>query len=1044
LAGLHPLFSQDSLKTTQDSIVVTGQIVANKNTPIKDVSVSVEGMRTAPALTNENGEFKITVPSGDMWLMINPIGEYQEKRVFLNNRKELTISLAEQGMKSGFDNIQLINQTKKRRDVVTSYTDIDVEEVKYENTATIDKALQGRVPGMHTTNHSGMPGKGAVNLIRGINSMNTSNAPLIIVDGMPLEQPGLFGSKIEGNAYNPLTTLDPRDISKVTILKDPTATALYGSKASNGVILIKTLEPKSTQTSIKVSLQSGLNLSPNNLIPQLNDEQYKTLANEILTSSPKREEEFKEDYPGLYIDKSDEEYYRYIHNTDWQKLVFTNSLSNEAYVSVKGGSEIATYGLSVGYHNQGGIFENSRYNRFNVRFVSNFNVFSWFDMDFNASLSNNNSYLKESAASPQTSPIMTSLSKPPILSPYQYNERGQKMALLDEVDELGTSNPVTVMENFQGENKNYRFISSVKGEGDLSENLKLNTLLGINLNTMKEFVFMPNKGMETYFEGEAHNVSQSTNNYLYSFYTDNHLDFNKQFSSIHSFNTSVGFRLHTNSLQVDIGETKNLPKNDQYTSLQSGQSDLRVLGGTNSTWNWLSAYHQLSYKYADKYIINTSLSADFSSRTGGKAETAFKLFDDMPFGLFYSAGAGWRLSNENFLKNADGLDKLMLRASYGVTGNNDIGNYNALNYYRLVRYRETSGLVPGVLPNEKLRFEKNKELNAGLDLSLWASRTRLSVNYFIRNTEDMLIYKPQKSYIGYDYKPINGGGVQNTGIELSFFQRIVDGNKFEWDFSSDLTMLSNEVTDIEGDQLVTSFEGGEFVTEKGSPINSFYGYQFEGVYSTHEEAEKANLVNASGISYGAGDAKFKDISGPENKPDGIINDYDKTNLGSPIPEFFGSVSNTFEYNRWSLDMRVQFVYGNEVFNYSRYMNESMMDLSNQSKNVLKRWQYEGDDTNVPRALWKDPVGNSDFSSRWIEDGSYIRLKSVTLGYTIPEEFLVFKNADFYVTATNLFTLDKYLGYDPEFSYSYNVMRQGIDYGLMPQYRQFLFGIKLGL
>ncbi|MFC2087223.1 SusC/RagA family TonB-linked outer membrane protein [Bacteroidota bacterium] len=1034
----HPVFSQDSL-----SFVVRGQIVAGKNKPLQDVSVSIEGSDAEPVLSSENGTFRITAPSGNEWLIITPIGNYKSKRVFLNNRTELTISLSEKDMQSGYDDLQVINRVESRRDIITSFTDINLNEEERKNIVSIDQVFQGKVPGMFTSHNSGMPGQGTVKFLRGFNSMNTSNAPLVIIDGMPLEEPGLFESNIEGSSYNPLSSIDPSDISSVLILKDPIITSLYGTKATNGVVYIQTLRAKSTETSIKFAFQSGLNILSHEFIPQLNDEQYKTLANEILVSSPVKEEDFEEDFPGLFINDDDKEYYRYVYNTDWQKLVYNDAVMYDAYVSVEGGSNIATYGLSVGYHDQGGIFKNTGFNRFNVRFTGDLNVFSWFNMKVNSNLSNSNAFLKEAAVSAPTSPIISSLAKPPIMDPYQHEEKGNKLNILDEIDELGTSNPLAVAENCRGEYTNYRFVSSIQGRADITNTLNFNTLFGINFNTLKEFAYMPNKGMELYLEGEAQNISQFTNNYLFSFYNDNFLNFARNFNAIHKFSTSLGLRLYTNTLQVDFGEAKNLPENDEYFSLQSGQSNLKGISGDNAKWNWLSMYNQISYKFNDKYILNTGLSSDFSTKTGDDAETAFKI-SNRPFGFFYSLGAGWRISDEIFLKDVNGLDNLMFRISYGITGNDDIGTFNALNYYTTNRYRETGGLIPGALPNKTLKYEKSNQFIAGFDLSLWGNRTNFTVNRYVKTTEDLLIYEPLVVYTGHEFKTTNLGTVRNKGLEFSFFQRIVDGEHFKWDFSSVITTIKNEVTDLKGKEVIIPFEGGEFVTREGDPINSFYGYQFEGVFSTFAEADAASLVNSKNIPYGPGDAIYKDISGPENRPDSVIDEYDKVNLGSPIPEVFGSVTNHFRYKRWSLDVMLYFVYGNEVFNYVRYMNERMVDFSNQSSNVLKRWQREGDITDVPRAFWKDPVGNTDFSSRWIEDGSYLRLKNITLGYTIPEQVLVFKYVDIYVTATNLVTLHTYLGYEPEFSYSYNPMEQGIDYGLMPNYRQFLFGIKFGL
>lgn len=1028
---------------SQDSVMVKGKITANKNQALANVSVSVEGTDITPVVTNEEGRFRIPVPSGNNWLIIQPIGNYKSKRIYLNDRENILVSLAEEDIVSGYDEISIVNNTMQRRDILGAHTQLNFfDQLQHKNITTIDQGFSGRVPGLFATNHSGMPGKGTTNFVRGIQSMNASTSPLFIINGMPIEKQGLFNSHIDGNSYNPLTNIDPMDITNVTILKDPTLTAIYGSKASNGIVLIETLQPQATQTTIDFGARTGINFSVD-FIPQLQREQYKSLASEILSTSPIKEEEVSDRYPGLFLDPNEDSYYKYMHNTNWQKYVFSDAVMNNFYFSVKGGSEIAKYGLSVGYHDQNGIFENTNYNRYNVLFVSRLNVFPRFNVDVNAGITNNNSSVKESVLSRQTSPIYTSLAKPPILNPFEFDDNGQRLRHIDEVDEMGISNPYAVAKNFKGENRNYRLIASVRGEADLSESLKFISLFGLNMNTMEEFVFKPNIGMENYFDGEAHNVALATNNYFFSFFTNNYLSFSKELNSVHRLNASLGFRVLTSNFQEDYGEAKNLPENDEFTTLQSGQNNLRWIEGIYSKWNWLSIYNRIAYAYKNRYLLSTTFSPDFSTRTGKGAQTAINIFA-MPFGLFYSVGVGWRISEENLLINVNGLENLLFRLSYGKTGNDDIGELNALNYYEIDRYRETSGLIPGTLPNQSLRFETVNQMNIGLDVSLWGGRTDLTIDYFISNTNDMLVYEPQPEYMGFKYKPLNAGSMQNKGLEISFYQRIVDAPAFKWDIASNLTYISNKVISIGGDDLVTIFPGGQFVSRKGETLNTFFGYRYEGVFASSQEAIEANLVNQKGIPFGPGDARYTDVSGPENRPDSVINHFDRINLGSPLPELFGSFSNIVKYKRWTLDVMMQIVYGNEIFNYTRYLNERMTDLANQSVHVLNRWEYEGHETNVPRALYNDPVGNSDFSSRWIEDGSFFRIKSVTISYVIPDDFLVFKSAAFYVTGTNLFTQNQYLGYDPEFSYSYNAMRQGIDYGLMPQYKQLMLGIKLGL
>ncbi len=1027
----------------QDTLRVKGTIVNGLNKPVSNVSVGIEGSFELPSVTNEAGEFTLAALSGNVWLSIAPSGEYKKKRVFLNNRTELKIYLTPIGVASGDDNLSVLSQDILKRDMVASFSSVNSNAIKETPAITVNQFFQGRVAGLNTVNRSGDPGSGAVSFLRGVNSINSNNSPLYVVDGIPVMPTNVFGSNLDGFEYNTLLSVNPIDISKTTVVKDPVITSAYGSKASNGLVIIETLDPSATQTMVELDLRTGYSLAPANDIPQMNGAQHKTLISELLFSSGMPEEQVVKEYPNLFLTPEDDRYIDYQHNTDWQNLIFTDAAFTNINVKVKGGDEIARYGLSFGYMNSNGVVKSTGYDGYNLRFVSLLNIFTWLKMNATVSLSYNNSQLKESARVSQTSPLYSALAKSPLLNPYQYDEEGKQLTALTEPDELGISNPVAIINNYEAKNNNFNFISTLGFVADLRKNLFLNSNFGITYNVLKEQIFMPNKGMEEYYNKEAINVAKATNNTLNSFYNNTYLKYNKNFGRNHSFTSNTGFNILNNKFELDWGLTKNAHENDQYRMIQDGQNNLREIGGANRNWNWLSFYENVTYGYKDKYLASATVTLDGSSRVGDNAANTLKI-GGVPFGLFYSFGGAWRISNEAFLKNMSKLEELKLRLSYGISGNDDIGEANATNYYNAVKFRETSGLVPAVVPNEELTYETVTQLDGGIDLALWGNRAQASVDLYQSTINNMLIYAPLEAYFGFNFRPENGGKMQNKGIDLSVFFRILDKPNFKWDLQATYTRVKNEVLEIKGDKLITKINGAEIVNMSGEQANSFYGYIYEGVYTTADEAQSAGVVNDRHLKYEAGDAKFKDISGPNGQPDGVINNYDKTVIGSSMPTDYGGVGTTFTYKRWALNAFVQFVRGNEVFNYLRYTNENMVGLGNQSTRILNRWEYDGQQTEVPRALYGDIIGNSDFSTRWIEDGSYLRLKNVSLSYTIPNEFLAFKNAQFYISGTNLLTASKYLGYDPEFAFSSAHIMQGIDYGLTPQVRQFVIGIKLGL
>jgi TonB-linked SusC/RagA family outer membrane protein len=1027
----------------QDSILVKGVILSGTNNPVPNVSINIENSLQLPVVTNDSGKFAIKAATGDEWIIISPAADFKMKRVYLDNRMELKIVLTASDIFSGDDELNVLNRPLQRKNMISSHSDLNLKSLPKTGSLSFDQYLQGTIPGAYVANCSGMPGSGVSVNIRGINSINATNQPLIIVDGIPTIPQGVFSSSLAGYNYNQLLAFNPQDISKITVIKDPLILAVYGTYGSNGVIIVETLDPQSTQTTIDVEAKSGISLSPQKFIPQLNGQQHKTLMQEVLYTSGLFEEDIKTNYPSLFLTEEDDDYINYQHNTDWQSIVFDNATFNNINLNIKGGDEIARYGLSFGYTYNKGIIKNTSFQGYNLRFISKVNIFRWLKMNAGVSLNYGDANLKESAVVEETSPLLTGLAKSPLLNPYQYDVEGNRISLLAEVDEIGVSNPLAIIENYSAQNHNYNFTAFADFESMINKYLSLKTKFGFTYNVLKEAIFMPTHGMERYYNQEAINVAKGSNNDINTFYNNTYLNFNKYFGHKQLLTSNTGVNIQSNKFQYDFGLTKNANENDKFRGLQDGQDNLREIGGNNRKWNWLSFYENVSYTYKDRYLVSASVSLDMSSRLGKNAINTVKL-NGVPFGLFYSGGIAWRISNESFMNKYIWLEDLKIRVSAGKSGNSDIGESSATNYYKAIKFRETVGVYPYVMPNDNLSYETVNQINAGIDVSLWGNRFTTNFDIFKSTTKNMLIFTPIEPYLGYLVRAENGGELSNKGWELNTSLRIVDKKYFKWDFSFNISSVENKVSALKGEKQITRIEGAELVNMVGSPANSFYGYIFKGVYSTKDEASAANLVNNKFIPFQAGDAIFEDISGPTGVPDGVINDYDKTAIGSVLPKYFGGVLNNFRYKRWGLNVLLQFVSRNDVFNYLRYKNERMTNLHNQSQNTLNRWQREGQVTNVPRALWNDPMGNSVLSTRWIEDGSYFRLKNITLSYKIPDKFLSFRNGEFYISVTNIYTFSKYLGYDPEFAYSFTQIEQGVDYGQTPQPRQFIAGIKIGL
>lgn len=1037
LTGLLPI--QKAI--AQEPVTISGKVLYGMGKPVPDVSISIENGKIEPVYTDTSGSFSIEVQDKNSWLLIHPAHTYKAQRIYVGNQTDFMIFLTQRDNTSGHDKINTHLGLQEKRNIISSVSYRDNRNTTNYGYASIEQYFQGTMSGVYTINQSSTPGSGIFTSIRGANSIYATNQPLYVVDGVIMENPGIYENLISGFNYNPITSIKPEDISSVTVLKDASATAIYGIKGANGVVIIETLNTTETETKINLTAHTGIMAKPK-YTPVLNSSQYRNYANELLQSVNFPEENIQRTYPGLIIDENSPNSYNYAHDTDWQNEIYKYGNTNNVYLSILGGDAVAKYGISFSYDDFNGIVDNSDFRRLGIRLVGNVNVLPWLKFYMNTYLSTANENQVEDMTRKQVSPQYVSMAKSPILGPYIYDKLGNPTGQFIDPLEFNISNPYAVRDGYNGEVNNTRILGSFRFEGKVTEQFKINTQFSLNRSNLTEDIFFPNIGIAPYENGDIISISKKSHNNLNALYSNTYFEYLNNKSGKHDVYVTAGARINYTSLQIDQRIAKNLPPNDAVNNLGEGEDSKREVNGDSPVWSWVSFYSSGRYGFKNKYFIDAVLTLDGSSTIGKEAEGMVN-FGNQPYGLFYSLGAAWRLSNESFFSSFSQLNELKLRASYSVSGNDDIGTYSALDYYELVLYRQPTGIVPGRTKDLGLKHETMSMINFGVDLAVFGEKFKLTANVFENKTDDLFLRTQTEAWIWDDLLGRNSGSATTRGVELEAGTFLRVSRNLTINSSFNITRLNSTIDQIYKDQVVVPIEGGQMLYQSGSRYPQFYGYIYEGVYATSQEAQDAGLLNNANIPFRAGDAKFKDISGPDGVPDGKISDFDKTALGSPFPEIYGGWFNQISYKRWVLDLNFQFVLGNEIYNYRRYLSENMSDFSNQSLNVEQRWRQEGDETNTPRALLNDNIGNSAFSSRWIEDGAYVRLKSAAIRYIIPHDFAVFQNAEFYISGTNLYTFTNYLG-DPEVGRGYQNFQQGIDYGLLPNVRTILFGVKLGL
>ena len=1046
VASIFTLFCGVTLAQTSNTgkqkHSVSGTVMdAATNKPIAGANIEVTGV--ASAITDDNGHYNISLPQAEG--ILNAIASgYGKREISVNGRSEIDIALYEADYNGASKTVFTPFGDKPAISSVYSWFGINDDNMG-SDAATPDVLLKTQASGLNVLTRSGTPASGSNFYLHGINTMNAGSMPLFVVDGMPYENT-FYSLSLIGNYFaNPLSSIDPKDIESITVLKD--GTSLYGSKGANGVILIKTLKSNSLETRINAYVSTGVGFERSEM-PLLNSTEHKYLLSELYQKaypniSPS---ELSNTLPFLNQNKplkktwgfeGNVDYFRYNANTNWQKQVLGPSLNQNYYMNVSGGDEIAKYVLSLGYLNQEGMVTNTDFSRFNTRFNSEIKFSKKFKVLANMSFVYSTKHLPNEGGNISLNPILASLVKAPFTAPNIYDEEGKKSPNLEDADYWNLSNPYVLVNNRNNlVNINYRFFGSFEFIYNINRYLNVAAQMGLNFNKEREKAFYPSTGVA--FNSDIYNVgiineSQHRVDRLFSLYGDAYVDYKNVINHIHSLKARAGVRYQDNSANNNYGLTYN-SSSDEFKSLQYGAANLRGIGGGINDWKWTSLYANLDYSLRNKYFFNLHSAFDASTRFGVNVPGLLP---------FPSAGVAWLMSNEDFMRDVNWVNLLKLRANFGISGNDDIGNYNGGRYYYPYALVGQFGLVRTSLVNTDLRPETMQRLGAGIDLSVLEERVNIGLDLYSNTINDMILSVRPASISGSQSNVIlNSGKMRNLGFDFNLNTRIVNTRYFKWDMGFLVSTYKNKVISLDGNGYYNEYLGATIQTKTGQPLGMFYGYKTNGVYASATDAVNEGLNIREGLilkPFGAGDMRFVNQNN-----DNVIDENDRVVIGNPNPDLFGNINTRLKYRNFELSAIIIYSFGGDVYNYARSQLESMSMPYNQLQSVLNRWRVEGDNTSVPKATPGDPMGNARFSDRWIEDGSYMRLKNITLSYDLNLKIPVIQSSMIYISGGNLFTLTHYKGLDPEFAAGESSLYLGIDPCVVPQSPTITAGIKLGL
>lgn len=1007
--------------------IIKGKVTdARTGEPIIGASVVVKGTRQG-SITDFDGNFSLEAPAGSQ-LTVSYVG-FNDQDITAEPGKVLSVSLNESSQ--ALNEVVVVGYGVQRKaDLTGSVANIKSEKLMDRPSTTVAQALEGRIAGVNVSSNSGRPGGRTNILIRGYSSINASSTPLYVVDGIIWEGGGL-------------DAINPNDIESVDVLKDASSTAIYGTRGSNGVIIITTKKGRKGE---KPTFSYDANFTVSMLarkIDMLNSEEFM----KIWDTGYKNAQKFDPvgwasgkyaEYEPSYI----REHYKVgniygnhelfdaegkpLYDTDWQDVATRTSLSQSHNLSVTGGSEKTSYGLFLNYTDDEGILRTTYKKRFSARLNLDTKITNWLTVGAMFNYSDIREQFQDMEQGSGNMP-RAMLETSPII-PERYPDG--TVARLSDFKGLEVADTPTNLLDLRWQQKSALFTGNAYAVFKIINGLEFKTTVGVSNTDWREFIFSPT----------TVNLRSTFGRSRASLYTErrrfwqweNYLTYNTRINDIHSLNVMTGMELSKyHQLRYEL-DGKDL-SDDFFSWNNLGQAKTQSIASSAFGWQMASFFARVNYALLNKYLVTVTGRSDGSSKFGKNNRYAF----------FPSAAAGWRMSEESFLASAKGwLSNLKLRLSYGVTGNSDIGEYRSLPILGSTTYvfggNRTPGITIGELANPDLKWEKTTQLDIGIDVGLWDDRITLEADVFLKKTNNLLYETPVPSTSGKQSMMANIGSMENKGLELTLNTVNLKTRNFTWRTMFNISFLKNRITQLgvnNEDKLVDpDFLGKNVILRVGEPVGSFWGYKLLGTWGSDEADEAAKYGKKPG------DLRHEDLN-----HDYQINDEDKQIIGKGTPDFYGSFNNYLTYKDFDLTFELQYSVGAKVLNNTNHSIEDRTSIANSKKTVLNAWTEENQNTPIAQTRLAAAGYTTLIDSHKVENGSFLRGKNLALGYNFPKKLISkwgFERIRVTISAQNFFLITSYSGYDPEVSTWDGGFSQNIQFFDYPKARSYSMGLNI--